>query len=427
MKNKFPIFAGLFALSGSYSGLTAQSLQTNILLNEALKKVDTDGEYLQASYVKKDIEKLFSYADDLTKAIALSDTKFSYLENLKTSELLTDLGFGDYIATAKSDKRVHPIWNNKQYTYTAGKFNGINSIFGGTTEKIAVTSFAPETSDLALQMRLDLRKFAPLIEKTAGQLGQTSMMEALLKTERPELAGMTAMEALAKLNIRASLVVDLDEDTQMELPVGSLSTPDVVIRIDNAAWIWELIEEPLMKSSGLPWQKKVTGDVTSLSLPKELEKNFMGYLPVIHVDKKYIWIASKEAFLKKALDEKGEKLKDNRAFKRTIKDMPEGGNWLAYISEDFQSELVKLYRNNEKKWLAKDEDFAILQPLINEVIEDITGSTTPMAAVLDLDEDGILTVINSPFTFKNYIGKMSSHLPALKDVIKENFNKNTAE
>ena len=56
MKNKFPIFAGLFALSGSYSGLTAQSLQTNILLNEALKKVDTDGEYLQASYVKKDIE-----------------------------------------------------------------------------------------------------------------------------------------------------------------------------------------------------------------------------------------------------------------------------------------------------------------------------------------------------------------------------------
>ena len=417
MKNKTLLLTGLFTLCNGYSSVTAQSLQTNDLLNDTLKKVDTDGEYLQAVYVKKDIAKLLSYAEDLKKAVIASDPKFEVGENLEITELLTDLGIADYVSTARSDKRVYPIWINKLYTNTGGKFNGINSIYGGVNEKFSVTDFAPASSDLALQMRLDLRQLPAFIEKAATQLGKTNELEAIFKAENPNLAGMTPMDILAKINLRVNLVVDFDEKAQLPLPIGSVATPNIVARIDNASWAWALIEGPLIESSGLPWKKQVKGDVTLLTLPEELKEKFMGFLPVISVDKKHIWLASSEAFLNKALDEKGDKLKDNRAFQRTLKNLPESGNYLAYMSEDFQSEIVKIYKNNEDKLLAANKEFAIFQPLINEMIEDVTSSGTAMAAVIDVDETGILAATSSPFTLKNYISKFISALSNASSLI----------
>lgn len=385
-------------------------IKLNSLLDETAAKVDTDGEYLQMNYMKNDITNLLEYADFIIGLIKKSDTEVDIPKDLDIHALADSLGLNDFVAMAASNKKVYSAWNNKVYTYNNGSVKGINSFYGGSEEKFAVIDFAPEQADIALQMRLDLRQLTPMIEKIAKQFGKTKEMERDMKKPVPELAGMTPFELLEKINIRASIAVELDRKTRINLPEANVATPHVVARLDNASWVWEFVEPVLMEESGLPWKREVLGEVKTYTLPVEMAPEMMGYLPVIRVDSKHIWIATKVSTLDAALSD-APKLKDNKGYNRTMMSLPKAGNWLAYVSEEFQDETIDIYRQFEAKEIVNNPDFESAKPIIDQLIKDLTSTGSGIAAVIDVDDKGVLAVVRGPIPFKNYIDH--ANIPAI--------------
>jgi len=156
---------------------------------------------------------------------------------------------------------------------------------------------------------------------------------------------MTASALLSKLNVRVNIAIDLDDKVKLALPmVGELDKPRVVVRLDGLAWLWDKMGDDMIAESGMPLQKKEEGGVITYSLPAEMAAQFMGYSPVIAIDKNknQIWISSSPEFLKRSMDGK-ETLANSLAYKGTMQGLPATGNAMAYMSKDFADLLLKLH------------------------------------------------------------------------------------
>ncbi len=168
--------------------------------------------------------------------------------------------------------------------------------------------------------------------------------EDTMKEEIPEL-GMTTSALLSKLNVRVNIAIDLDDKVKLALPmVGELDKPRVVIRLDGLAWIWDKMGKDMIAESGMPLQKTEEGGVTTYSLPAEMAAQFMGYSPVIAIDKNknQIWISSSPEFLKRSMAGT-ESLAGSLAYKGTMQGLPDKGNAMMYMSKDFADLLLKLH------------------------------------------------------------------------------------
>ncbi len=380
-------------------------------LTKVAQKVDTDGTYLQLNKFDGDIKALTEYGElglDIAKQHIKeipADTSIAKLSKL--------IGIDAMKASAMSSKKEAGAWNNKAYIYTGGSNAGILSMYGKTNADYIVTGFAPETTDIAIQLTLDLRKAEEIISGFGAAFGQTADINQVMDKKLPMLGNKTAFELISKLNFNVNIALDINSDKRLPIPmpVEGFAAPstDILVRIDGIAWAWDLFGDKLISQTGLPWKKSKKKTSITYTLPAEMKDALMGYNPVIRVDKtkNHIWISSKVATVKDALNPNNKKLKDNANFKNTMSSLPSKGNSLIYISKDILDELVNQYKQAGKKGLLDDPDFKKAKPLVDRLIKDLTSPDSGIAMTLSKDDLGILSVIRAPFPTKNYLNQLS--------------------
>ncbi|MDB9741739.1 hypothetical protein OAB00_02675 [Akkermansiaceae bacterium] len=399
--------AGILSLSGLALG---QDISTHATLDEITKKLDTDGDFLQMNYLKNDIAKILDYGDDTFKALSLNEPDLDFLKRIDMKELFEVLGMNNFIATGRSEKKVSLLWNARQYTYTGGKFNGIGSLYGGVNEKFAITEFAPESTDIAFQMRLDFRQINEVFKLIEKELPDSNEFKTFLTDPVEELKGLTGYQFFDKMNMRALVAIDIDSEKKMTGAGMIFSTPDIVVKVENLAWLWNSLEDAIMENGADLFNRKAMNNVITLEMNEENRSPEGDYLPIFRTDGKSIWIASKKSFLDKTLAD-GKKLKDSADFKKTMETLPKEGNWLFYVSKDAQTEFINTYRMVEPMMLAMMMEVNAYKPLIDKTIKDLTYADSGFAAVLDVDDSGILFATRSPFTFKSYSENFASITP----------------
>lgn len=373
------------------------------------QKVDTDGTFLQLNKFDGDIAALIEYGE-----IALDIAKKEVSEipaDLKVADLFKVLGLDAMKASALSSKKVNGSWDNKSYLYTGGSDKGILSMYGKANEAYFVANFAPETTDIAVQLRMDLRQAKQIITEIMAAVGQSEMMTKEMDKKQDQIGGMTPFDLISKLDICVNVAIDMDRTKRMPLPenVGAAPTTEGVVRIDGVAWVWDLFGDKLIRESNIPWNKTDKAGVITYTLPAEMSDSFQGYTPTIRIDKanNYIWVASKESVLASALSSKSKKLKDGAEFKATMASLPSNGNSLLYISKNVLNELVFQYDEAGKKGLLDDKDFQIAKPLVDKLIADLTAPKSGIVAVLAMDNEGMFSALRAPFPVKNYLNQLS--------------------
>ncbi|MDB9741738.1 hypothetical protein OAB00_02670 [Akkermansiaceae bacterium] len=379
-------------------GASLLSAETKISPNLAdiAKKVDTDGEFLQLQYEKNDISMLNSYVKLLTQA--LKDSVPGFPQDVDAEKFLKLSGILDREASATSTKKVDGAWNHTTYVYNGGSTKGIYSMYGDSSHKITIADFAPKNVDVAAQMKLDLRQIKVMLEEIAKQSGQQEKALKELNTPMPQMAGMSALGIIEKANLTVNFLGDLDSTKANSI----YGFDGVAIRIDDASWLWEVLEPMVVEGTQLPWVKSVEGAVTTLTLPEDAQAEMMGYSLTVRVDENHIWFASKESFLNECLSTEP-KLASDEAYISSMKSLPQEGNWMFYMTSDAQAEIMKQVGKVMDEEGAYDIEEFNVKSLMEKLTIDLTESKTPIAMVLDVDDKGVKTVIRSQFPIKNYI------------------------
>lgn len=398
------------AIASLLSPVSAQ-VQLEPTLHKTVQKVDTDGTYLEINKIDDDLSVLVEYGEMILDIAKKEEDDIP--KGLNVKEIMKVLGLKQLKATAMSSKKVNGAWDNKAYLYAGEKPKGILSLYGPANAENVVASFAPETTDIALQLRLDLREAKGIAQEIASMIGERNKMDKEMNKSRPELKGLTAYELVDKMNVCVNLAIDLDRKNRFKpAPDVDIPTPDFVARLDGVAWVWQYVGDEMMKETNLPWQSKVEGGVTTYTLPENMQKHLQGYSPMIVVDTKtdFIWAGSKEAVVKAAMSNQTKKLKDGAAFKNTMASLPKNANSLFYVSNDLLQELVHQYEMADKKGLLNDKDFKTAQPIVNKLIADLTAANSGIVGLISVDDEGVFSALRAPFPVKNYFNQLLPYI-----------------
>ncbi|MFT5906097.1 MAG: hypothetical protein ACI9E1_001702 [Cryomorphaceae bacterium] len=334
-------------------------------------------------------------ATDLIDKLAAMITKEAKEEgeDVDGKAILKALGLGDITSYAMSSEKDGTEWKNLMFLHTGEADKGIFSLIGKKGADFSAPNMCPAGSDLVMQMDLDLRTAEELLRnvmKAAGNVPKEEQQdfEDTMKEEIPEL-GMTTSALLSKLDVRVNIAIDLDDKVKLALPmVGELDKPRAVVRIDGLAWMWDKMGDDMIAESGMPLQKKEEGGVITYSLPAEMAAQFMGYSPVVAIDKQknQIWISSSPEFLKRSMDGT-ESLADSLAYKGTMQGLPGKGNAMAYMSKDFADLLLKLHgiakANGMMEGLGENKDD------VDKMVESLKKINQGNVSTLSRSEDGL--------------------------------------
>lgn len=330
-------------------------------------------------------------ATDLYDKLAAMLAEQAEIE-IDAKAILDALGLGDITSYAMSSEKDGTEWKNLMFLHTGGSDKGIFSLLGKKGADFSAPNMCPAGSDLVMQMDLDLRSAESLIRSVlkGGKAPVEEMQdfEDSMKEEIPAM-GMNASAILSKLNVRVNIAIDFDDKVKLTLPsVGELNKPRVVVRLDGLAWMWDKMGDDMIAKSGIPTQKKEEAGITTYSVPAYIAEVFMGYLPVIAIDKtkNQIWISSSPEFLKRSMSGE-ESLASSIVYKVTMQGLPEKGNAMIYMSKEFADIALKLHEiakaNGMMEGLGENKDD------VGSMIEILKKIKQGNVATLSRGEDGL--------------------------------------
>ncbi len=402
MKKKY-----LFMLPAISLVASTSSLAQAVADVPAVAHINQKAEFVEA----KPTDKLLKDIADL-----ISDKAKASGQDVDGNKILNTLGLDLIKSYAMSSEKDGSEWKNLIFLHNGGSEKGIFSVLGKNNAEFSAPNMCPGTSDLVIQLDLDLRKAEDLMRKIMqvanAPKDDIDEFDNNMKNKVPVI-DMTTSALMSKLNFRLNLAIDLDDKEKMMLPlVGAIEKPRIVIRIDNIAWIWDKVGPTLIKNTGLPFQKKEVDGIITFSLPEEMAAALQGYTPVIKIDKKsnHIWIASSPAFLKRST-QPNESLANSLAFKGTVKGLKTKGNSMTYMSKDLADIIIRL---SDK---AKADG---MLDMLGENKNDITTALNNLKkinqgaiSILSKTKDGILISGRSTEDLKTAIDKVKEQMKKL--------------
>lgn len=403
MKKKYLFMLPAMSLAASTSAF-AQDTATV----PAAAKVNMKADFSEAKPAKEIYNQLAGMITNMAKEAG---------EDVDGKAVLAALGLNEISSYAMSSEKAGNLWNNLMFLHNGGSDKGIFPLLGKKNADFTVPSITPTDSDLAFQIELDLRTVEKLIGEvmTAANAPADAIEEfkAGLAEQVPGL-GMTNSELLAKLNVRLNVVMDLDPTVKLALPmVGQIDTPNLLIRVDGAAWVMEKLGGDFVANMGLPLEKAEADGVTTYSLPAAMANQLLGYSPVITINTKtdQITIASTAAFLAKCTDA-GAKLANSENFAAATQGLSTKGNGMTYMTKDFAKFIVKLMEiaqangmmehmgGNEKAQLEKS--FALLKKIDQDLFSSFSRT-----------DDGIHMAQKSPQDLETAIKEAKEQMETL--------------
>jgi hypothetical protein len=144
----------------------------------------------------------------------------------------------------------------------------------------------------------------------------------------------------------------------------------------------------MIAETGMPLEKKEVDGVITYSLPPQMAAQFMGYLPVLVIDKNkdQIWISSSPEFLKRSMSG-SELLLNSLAYKGTMNGLPQKGNAMAYMSKDFADLLLKLHGIAEQNKMM--DGLGENKADLDKVVENLKKINQGSVSTLTRGEDGL--------------------------------------
>lgn len=404
MKKKF-----LFVLPALFSMITSHSLAQVIHpdLKIAASKVDLSAESIQLNKYSGDIGALTQYMELFFNIVKESDHNVPAGLNVKG--MVDVLALDKLRAGSSSSAKVDNAWLNYSYIDTGGSEEGIFSLLGRKNQPQVVPTICPVGTDIAVQLELDLRKVEQMIYGIAEMTGDTEKIDATFGEVPPELE-MTFSEALAKMNVRVNLMLDLDANDEIPLPIGNIGRPLMAARVDGISWLWPIMEKQLVENPLVELHEK---DGLLILKPTnegvlEMKKSRVGSLfqiiklsplVVIDLEKDAVWVCSNEDYLAKCLS--GENtLANSPAYKQAMEKLPKTANSMVYVSEDLLKKLSEVYMKLRDTGLM-GEKFKKAEPLMSRFLEDLTESDKGWIMSVAKDETGILTASRGPFATKH--------------------------
>ena len=89
---------------------------------------------------------------------------------------------------------------------------GLLSILGESNQPFVLPTFAPAGTDLAMQMKIDLRQVESIIMSISKTMGEEKQTAIKLGNKIPEL-GITASDLLKKMNMTAHVLIDFRKNS----------------------------------------------------------------------------------------------------------------------------------------------------------------------------------------------------------------------
>lgn len=369
-------------------------------LKKVTSHLDMDGHYFMANNIDGDLAKLARLGNDFMQT-AVKNGRKGIPENADLEALLSEMGGDQIFAYGRSAKFAGDHWVNRMFVQTNGSNKGILSFSGEKAQPFAVAAFAPEGSDAALEMNMDMRQVTNMM-KAAQEVCNSPKSDRMTKAMSRQLpSGQTVEQMLNQLNLRVSVAMKMDDEKREKCPIYPEYTFPVIhtcMRIEGANTIWKEV------GAMSKWMLKhdVQEDGTTLLTPFKMPKNGMmkDKKPVLLMDEEnnVMWAASSIEFLTECRSD-GAKLKDDAAFKAISGEMTEG-NGLAYISKQACMEIrqVKETKLNKKdKKMLSDER-------IKMIMDHLTESKNGYFAAMAKSNDGIHMVLKAPCPVKDIMG-----------------------
>ncbi len=291
------------------------------------------------------IAEVKAFYDDLVA----TDDEGKIPRDFDLERLLLDLGIHEIDALGYSALAQETGYRNKLFIAADGPKHGLLRLLCEPPQPFKVATFAPEAADAAFEFEVPLAGLKSLIETVGARLEPVTEMDlqaGFLNQPVPN-APFTWETLLTKASGRISGFVvthdyqlELSLDKEMEVPAT-----DVVITHWNGEWIFQQLSIGL-GVAGDDRVKKTEGDGFTqfeLLLPVEVSLGF--YKPVIYFDESSgaLHISTRARILKQAL-EPGRKLSDKAAYRLSMKDLPDKGTSMTFVSQELYSEFAKLFR-----------------------------------------------------------------------------------
>ncbi|MFC4993905.1 hypothetical protein [Rubritalea tangerina] len=274
---------------------------------------------------------------------------------------------------------------------------GIFQCFG-TPSTDALPFYAPASTDIALQLSLDLSHFEDLYLAYHSALNQRDQARAWL--DQP-IGSLTLAQHLKELHPRLHLTIDFEDDTSLNLGNKSIGRPQCLLRIDGMSRPLEKLLQHYVKTRGVPFKKNPAGNY---QLPAYLAEAMANYLPVIrfnHTSDQTI-IASSTQTLERMAD-RDDEIVDDPNFLKTWQPMPARAHSKLYISKRAVHGFRLLFQQAMKeKWT--DNPIIIENKLaLTAAVNQLDATEFGLAFALVSDEKQDTLHVHSPIPLSLFL------------------------
>lgn len=311
--------------------------------------LDLGGEMYAYMDVDGDVEKLAEWGNKFLKMAkdASGGDMPPQLANMDIAQLMGELGLDGIEAAGMSSYKNGELYRNKMYAHIPEGRKGLLKLAGGEAGEFSAKALAPAGADMVYELEMDLKSVYELAMKLATKYGGPEMagQMAQMAAEPMPQVGLTMTEIFENLDTTAVAVLRLHPDKPMKLPEEvPVKVPgmDLLISFEGLGPIFDKVIKSIPDDQRGEFLKEGDG-FTDLSFP--LPPEVMEIVqPVIRRDAKSgdIMIGSSAAFIAECVSGKSS-VWDDGDFKGAMKDLPETGNALGYMSGEFATEYVRLY------------------------------------------------------------------------------------
>ncbi len=380
----------MLALSSQISGV-AQNIHP--ALKTTASKLQMDADHFSMTRLDGDIAAITQYLDLCVLAAKQGDENIP--KDINAKALFSILGLDTLKSVGNSSKELDNAWLNHSYIENGGSDKGLFSFLGDAPQDFIAPTICPAGTDFAIQVKMDLREFVPMVLKIAKLSGQDAVA-AQMEQMVPDL-NMSPLELFSKLDFTVSLALDINTDENAQTnPLAIISGANGIMRIDGLNWLWEKVGDRLIAQSKIPFEKSEEGGVITYTVPAEMRKEMLGYSPQLIIDKAngHIWVSSKPEFYTACKAGKNT-LAQSPEFKAAMEHLPTKGNSLMYLSKGLLKTSKSQFDNAVATKMFGDE-FEKAKEIGSRLMVDITGSDKGWAMTLTKDADGVLISSRGP-------------------------------
>ncbi|MCB1097600.1 MAG: hypothetical protein KDN22_18655 [Verrucomicrobiae bacterium] len=310
---------------------------------EVSKYLDLGGPFYGYVEVDGDVDRLGEQINELYGA--LSDT--GEVPPVDVREIINELGIGKIAALGASSVKTENGFRNKTFFYIPDGRSGLLNLLGGDGEPLHYASLAPAGADIIVEQEVNLKALRDTAEKIVGKFDNQEIQESfeeMLETRIADLS-FTVADFMGNANGRVIAVASIVADVPMPLPPDAPPIPsiDVLLCVENAAWLFDSLEEKFITEGEGPFDYEEEGDFQKMKMQVPPDGSMGIYAPLLVKEKSTnrVFLASRQSYLDECLGT-GARVSQDPEFVAAIDGLPVEGNAFSYASPEVYSEIQKI-------------------------------------------------------------------------------------